>query len=137
MKYSSLNSQMLCQVYKALASMTQNHVGSWTQSERHVAQESISRCLSSLLLKTYSYSYDAVKLLMDFRRNLGICLFPRNEIFIKVCNFKPAPRIPAFVFTSDLFSENLLFSGERHFNAKIKLKFCLLLNFSSSREIVL
>lgn len=59
---------MLYQVYKALASIYDpNHVGSWTQSERHVAQESISRCLSSLLLKTYSY--DAVKLPTDFRRN--------------------------------------------------------------------
>jgi len=46
-----------------------DHVVSWTQSEPHVAQESISKCLSSLLLKTYSY--DAVKLLDDFHRNRG------------------------------------------------------------------
>jgi hypothetical protein len=67
-KQSSLNSKMLCQVYKLLESICDpNNVVSWTQSERHVAQESISKCLSSLLLKTYSYG--AVKLPMDFRRN--------------------------------------------------------------------
>jgi len=65
-KQSSLNNQTLYQVYKFLESIYDpKHVVSWTQTERHVAQEFISKCLSSLLLKTYSY--DAVKLPMDFR----------------------------------------------------------------------
>jgi len=73
---------MLCQVYKLLESIYDpNHVVSWTHSERHVAQESVSKCLSSLLLKTYSY--DAVKLPMDFRRNWGDLLISKKWNFHK------------------------------------------------------